>query len=211
MPLPSSDPSRQLKHSRSIGVQAYARSDGLWEVDASVTDTKTRDVPCADGLRPAGQPIHDLLLRLVVDTQLNILEAGAQSQAVPYPGHCDAHGDVYARLVGLNLMRGFKKAVRERTGGMAGCTHLTELADVLPTAVIQAFAGEVIDTRGHGDQKPFQLDRCHALVSHGEAVRLHYPRWFRQAGANKLSQNRTPVTLADPFPEPANAVSPLSS
>ena len=27
---------------------------------------------------------------------------------------------------------------------MAGCTHLTELTQVLPTAVIQAFAGEVL-------------------------------------------------------------------
>jgi hypothetical protein len=49
--------------------------------------------------------------------------------------------------------------------------------------VIQAFAGEVIDTRGHGDDRPFQIDRCHALRSDGEAVRMHYPRWYRSAGA----------------------------
>jgi hypothetical protein len=71
---------------------------------------------------------------------------------------------------------------------------------VLPTAVIQAFAGEVLSTHGDADQPPFQLDRCHALVRHGDAVRLHYPRWFRQPGANKVTQNRQPVTLADPSP-----------
>lgn len=212
MPLPPSDPSRVLKHRRAIDVQAYARADGLWEVEARVSDVKTREVPCADGPRPAGAPIHDLLLRLVVDTQLNILASGAESLAVPYPGHCNEHGDRYAQLTGLNLMRGFKQAVRERLGGAQGCTHLTELADVLPTAVIQAFAGDVIDTRGSDGQAPFQLDRCHALVRHGEAVKLHYPRWFRQPRANNLTQNRSPVSLADPSTQPAEqAAPPLSS
>ena len=73
--------------------------------------------------------------------------------------------------------------MRQRLGGVLGCTHLSELTQVLPTAVIQAFAGEVIDTRGEADAstKPFQIDRCHALRSDGEAVRLHYPRWHRPA------------------------------
>lgn len=213
MPLPPSDPSRVLKHRRAIAVQAYARADGLWEIDATVSDVKTRELPFADGLRPPGQPIHDLLLRLVVDTQFNILASGAESLAVPYPGHCDQHGDRYAQLAGLNLMHGFKKAVRERLGGALGCTHLTELADVLPSAVVQAFAGDVIDVGGEGsEQPPFQLDRCHALVREGEVVRLHYPRWFRQPRANNLTQNRPPVTLAVPSTPPAEqAASPLSS
>lgn len=212
MPLPPSDPSRVLKHRRAIDVQAYARTDGLWEVEARVSDVKTREVPCADGLRPPGAPIHDLLLRLVVDTQLNIVASGAQSLAVPYPGQCDQHGDRYARLAGLNLMRGFKQAVRDRLGGAQGCTHLTELADVLPSAVIQAFAGDVIDVAGGSDQAPFQLDRCHALVRDGEVVKLHYPRWFRQPRANNLTQNPTLVSLADPSTHPAEqAASPLSS
>lgn len=212
MPLPTSDPSRVLKHRRAIDVQAFARADGLWEVDARISDVKTRDIPCADGTRPAGSPIHDLRLRLVVDTQLNILASGAESLAVPYPGTCDQHGDRYGQLAGLNLMRGFKQAVRERLGGAQGCTHLTELTDVLPTAVIQAFAGDVIDTRGTADQLPFQLDRCHALVRHGETVRLHYPRWFRQPRANKVTQNRPPVSPMDPSPATAEqAAPPLSS
>ena len=47
--------------------------------------------------------------------------------------------------------------------------------------MVQAFAGEVIDTRGtaEGASQPFQIDRCHALRSDGEVVRLHYPRWYR--------------------------------
>jgi Protein of unknown function (DUF2889) len=213
MPLPPSDPSRQFRHRRTLEVQAFERADGLWEIDARVTDVKGRSVFVGRGIHPAGEPVHDLMLRLVVDLNFNILQAGSESRSVPYPGHCEAHGDIYARLVGLNLMQGFRHAVRERVGGAQGCTHLTELATVLPTAVVQSMVGEVIHPVGDGDEKPFQLDRCHALVTTGEVVRLHYPRWFRQPGANNLSQNPPPVNTPSSagVPETAPAAPPLSS
>jgi hypothetical protein len=181
MALPPAAPERQLKHRRSIDVHVYARGNGLWEVDAEICDVKTRDAKLAGGLRQAGDPIHDMLLRLVVDEQLNIIESGSETRWMPYPGQCDDHGDAYAALVGLNLLKGFRQAVKERLGGVAGCTHLTELTQVLPTAVIQAFAGEVIDTREDSEHRPFQIDRCHALRSDGAAVKLFYPRWYRGA------------------------------
>ncbi|MCM5679109.1 DUF2889 domain-containing protein [Schlegelella sp. S2-27] len=191
MALPPAAPQRQLKHRRSIDVAVYARGDGLWEVDARLTDVKTRDYPLAGSVRLAGEPVHDMTLRLVVNEQLDILEAGAITEGMPYPGHCDAHGHAYARLVGLNLFKNFRQAVKERLGGIQGCTHLTEMTQVLPTAVIQAFAGEVLDTQESGaaasDNPPFQLDRCHALRSDGEAVRLFYPRWYRPPAGPVIS------------------------
>ena len=48
----------------------------------------------------------------------------------------------------------------------------------LPTAALQTFASDVGDAADSG-HKPFQLDRCHALESHSEAVRRYYPRWYR--------------------------------
>ena len=185
MTLPQAAAQRQLKHRRQIDVQVYSRGNGLWEVDAVLTDTKTRTAQMIDGPREAGTPIHEMLLRLVVNQQLEIVEAGSETRWMPYPGHCTEHGDVYTRLVGLNLLQNFRTALRERVGGVLGCTHITELAQVLPTAVVQAFAGEVIDTRGTGEgaSQPFQIDRCHALRSDGEAVRLHYPRWYRPASS----------------------------
>lgn len=187
MTLPQAAAERQLKHRRQIDVQVFARGDGLWEVDALLIDVKTHDIRMAEGWRAAGTPIHEMLLRLVVNEQLDILEAGSETRWMPYAGHCDDHGDAYQRLVGLNLLHGFRQALRERVGGVLGCTHLTELAQVLPTAVVQAFAGEVIDTRGTGAgaSQPFQIDRCHALAGSGEVVRLHYPRWYRPAAATR--------------------------
>lgn len=182
MPLSPSISRRALKHTRAIQVEAFARDDGLWDIDAHISDIKTRDITLASGIRSAGAPVHDLWLRVTIDTELNIVDAQAASDAVPYSNFCDTIGPAYRKLVGLNLMQGFREGVRLRLSGIQGCTHLTELAQVLPTAAIQAFAGEVLDTRDgvSGDQqsqKPFQLDRCHALRSDGAAVAQYYPRW----------------------------------
>jgi hypothetical protein len=191
MALPIAAPERKLKHTRKIDVRIYARGNGLWEVDARVRDERTETAMLASGPRIAGEPIHDMLLRLVIDEGFQILEAGAESNAVPFPGACDAFGDVYGRLVGLNLMRGFRREVRERVGGAEGCTHITELAQILPTAVVQAFAGDVIDTQGEGGaEPPFQIDRCRALRAEGEAVRLYFPRWHRPAAEPAAAASR---------------------
>ena len=183
MALPTAARERELKHRRSIDVQIYSRGNGLWEVDAHISDVRTLETRMVNGLLPPGQPIHDMLLRLVVNESLDIVEAGAQTAAMPYPGQCDNYGDVYSRLVGLNLMKGFRQAVKERVGGAQACTHITELAQVLPTAVVQAFAGDVIDTHGASadSTQPFQIDRCHALRADSPTVQTYYPRWYRPA------------------------------
>ena len=183
MSAPPTPVQRRLLHRRALDVQVFARDDGLFDVEARLADTKTHDVPLAGEMRPAGVPIHEMRLHLSIDAQLNIITAHSETLQMPYPGACDTHGNAYARLVGLNLMRGFRRAVDERLGGVRACTHITELCQILPTAVIQALAGSVIDTR-EGDaagNPPFQLDRCHALRRDGPTVAQFYPRWLLQA------------------------------
>ena len=52
MPLPPPAP-RDLKHTRTIVCQGYEREDGLWDIEARLTDTKPRDIPLASGgVRP---------------------------------------------------------------------------------------------------------------------------------------------------------------
>jgi hypothetical protein len=199
MTLPPAAAQRQLKHRRQIDVQVFSRGNGLWEVDAVLTDTKTRVADMLDGPRPAGTPIHDMLLRLVVNEKLDILEAGSETRWMPYTGICNDHDDAYGALVGMNLLQNFRHTLRQKLGGVLGCTHITELALVVPTAVVQAFAGEVIDTRGtaEGAKQPFQIDRCHALRSDGEIVRLQHPRWYRAAPAAAVSTSIPPSTNTD--------------
>lgn len=171
---------RRLIHRRAIDVQVFVHSDErFWDLDVTLQDTKTRAFELASGPRAAGQPIHSMLLRLTIDTEFNVVDANAQTLAAPYPGYCEDYGDAYRSLIGLNLLRGFTHAVKQRLHGVLGCTHITELTRVLPTAAIQAFAGEVVRPEAGGDQQPFQLDRCHALRLDGPAVLRYYPRWSK--------------------------------
>ncbi|MGF6608289.1 hypothetical protein OKW45_003211 [Paraburkholderia sp. WSM4175] len=193
--------SRQLRHRRAIRAEAYERVDGLWDVEACLTDEKPRDVALASGVRPNGQPIHELWLRITIDRKLNVVNAEASSDWVPYPGLCQASNPAYRALIGLNLFHNFRRDAARLLAGTAGCTHLTELCAILPTAAIQAFAGDVWNTdhgtpganAGSGDESstgtgehsndkpPFQLGRCHALRFDGEAVKQFYPRWYGHA------------------------------
>jgi hypothetical protein len=185
MPLSPPVP-RALRHTRAIQVEAFKRDDGLWDLDARITDVKLADVTLASGIRRGGDHLHNLSLRITIDLELNIVAADSASDAVPYPGFCDDIAPAYQKLVGLNLMRGFRLGIKERLSGVMGCTHLTELAQILPTAAIQAYANDVLKTRdGDGEDllpnRPFQIDRCHALRADGPAVVRYYPRWVAKA------------------------------
>jgi hypothetical protein len=177
MPLSPPTSRRALKHTRAIHIEAFARDDGLWDLEARITDTKTSEIALEVGVRPAGAALHDLSIRVTINRQFEIVDVGAASDAVPYPGHCDTIGPAYDQLIGLNLLKGFRYALLARMGGVGGCTHLSELAMVLPTAAIQAFAGEEFDPHAERDKKPFQLDGCHALRTDGAVVAKYYPRW----------------------------------
>jgi hypothetical protein len=137
-------------------------------------------------------PLHDLHLRLTIDRALFIVDAEAASDAVPYPGYCDTIGPAYKALIGLNLLKGFRRDLKQCLAGTLGCTHLTELAQVLPTAAIQAFAGDVIPTRDGAQhdlgERPFQIDKCYALRADGPAVVRYYPRWALKADTNADSK-----------------------
>jgi hypothetical protein len=180
MPLSAAPVSRIRKHTRSVRFDGYARADGLWDIEGHLTDVKPEDYALAPGVRPAGSPVHDMWIRLTMDRRMNVVSVEACTDAMPYPPYCAAPAPDYAVLAGLNLMRGFRKALFERFGAARGCTHLTELLGQFPSAAIQVLAGEQSDNHDDGT-KPFQLDRCHALDTGGEAVRLYYPRWRREA------------------------------
>jgi hypothetical protein len=179
MPLPIPDVAREHTHTRRVRYEVYKRADGLWDVEAHLTDIKNHDHQMKTGVRRAGQPIHEMWLRLTIDRYFTVLDAVASSDAVPYPGGCETIAPAYRKLIGLNLARGFRKRVNELFGETRGCTHLTEMLAGMPTAAIQTFAGEMPEESEDG-RKPFQLDQCHALDTRSETVKRWYPKWYRK-------------------------------
>jgi hypothetical protein len=175
MPLPPTI-EREPLHTRSIELRGFKRADGLYDIEGHLVDTKPFDFKLAAGLRPAGEAIHDMWLRITVDRELVIVDAAASTDAMPYVGDCDTIAPAYRKLIGLALLPGYNQRVKELLGGVRGCTHITELAGALATAAFQTLAGQRIRS---ADEKPFQLDKCHALESTAPAVARYYPKWYR--------------------------------
>jgi DUF2889 family protein len=182
MPLPVTDVEREQTHTRRVRYEGYKRKDGLFDIEAHLSDVKNHDYALKTGVRRAGQPIHEMWLRVTVDRSLTILDAVAVSDAVPYPGGCEQVGPNYRKLIGLSLVRNFRKMTRQLFGDVKGCTHITEMLAGLPTAAIQTFAGEVPEEREDGG-KPFQLDQCQALDTTRETVKTWYPKWYKGKAA----------------------------
>ena len=178
MPLPPPDCAREPSHHRHIAVRAYARSDGLWDIEGHLTDAWPVPVPCAGGLLPAGQPMHSMWLRLTVDRTATIVAAQAVTEAGPYGAACGTIAPDYSQLVGVRVVRGYRDAIRRLFGRTAGCTHMNELATVMGSAILQALWSEMVQ---NSNEQPLSIDGCHALKSDGPQVAQFFPRWYRPA------------------------------
>lgn len=175
MPLPSPTASREPLHLRDIVIRGFRRADGCFDIEGHLQDTKTFDMQLASGIRPAGEALHSMWLRITVDRTLTIVDAAAASDDHPYPGSCAAITPDYRKLIGMAIRPGFTNQVKVLLGGTRGCTHLTELVGALATAAYQTMAGQGTQD---ASRKPFQLDGCHALRSDQPAVARFYPRWY---------------------------------
>lgn len=177
MPL-TSPAARERLHLRRVSYEGFRRDDGLFDIEAHLTDHKDRDYMLAMGTRSKDVPVHNMWARVTIDRRFDVIDIEAVTDEMPYPGQCDRIGPDYKKLIGSNLLKGFRKAIAENMGGVKGCTHLSELLGYLPTAAVQTFAGIKNEAEAGAGQKPFQLDSCHALATNTETVRVYYPKWF---------------------------------
>lgn len=189
MPLPAPTIARKPKHVRRITFEVFEREDGLWDMEGHLIDTKSADVTMLHGVRRAGEPIHEMWIRVTINTHFDVVDACGLIDWSPYPGTCDKVGPDYARLIGLNLMRGFRAAVRERLPNNERCTHVHELVNHLPTMGVQSMYRELM--RPDATRKPVPIDNCHAQRSDSEIVRIQYPMWYRGPQSTPVPQQHS--------------------
>jgi hypothetical protein len=189
VPMPAPDENqpenkRRLMHRRSVECLGYLHDDGLWEVAARLVDTKpfARHDP-RQGLRPAGDPVHDIRLRLAVDDGLLIHETGTTMQATPYPSCIDVEG-ILQRLVGERIGKGWREVVRRKIGKLETCTHLAELLGPAVTTLFQTMSnGKEPEGRGSLDHQreavepPFFVGGCHSWRTDGPVVAEFFPQF----------------------------------
>jgi hypothetical protein len=177
MPLPDS-PHRTELHLRRVEMRAFRRDDGLYEIDGRVVDTKTSAVTIEGRERAAGDAIHDMWVRLVVDEHLVVRDIVAVTDASPYAVCPEAVAPMRV-IIGERIRAGWSMMVKAKLGGAAGCTHLMELLIPMATAAYQTLSTvrlarpDVLDRSG----RPVKIDSCYAYASERDLVKRRWPQF----------------------------------
>ncbi|NLP63461.1 DUF2889 domain-containing protein [Paraburkholderia sacchari] len=195
---PTAAAPRRLAHTRHIICVGYARDDGLYDIEATMTDTRGYDSRLLLTTLPAGDALHDMRFTITVNSALVIQAACAHTGAAPTP-YCDRINEAYAKLVGIGLGGGFMKEVRARVGGTRGCTHLTELLGPMATTAFQTVMGlrnrvKAAASEDAGGAPPLSLlGTCHPWREGGEVVQI----MRRRAGMPPLHDTARPTQNSD--------------
>ena len=182
MPLPAPVP-RQHMHTRDIQCCGYERTDGLWDIEGHLVDTKTFGTTARDTgrSRQAGEPIHNMWIRLTIDLDMVIHEVEAVTDASPYQA-CPSITPNFKQLKGIVIGPGWRHKIMERLGGVKGCTHLFELLGPLATTAFQATNRAREDRRAgnpqHNVKRPYQINACHMYAEDGAWVKERWPDWY---------------------------------
>jgi len=184
MSLPKAEPRKHL-HTRAIEYRGFEREDGLWDVEAHMTDVKSYAFANEwRGEVQTGEPLHEMLLRVTIDSDFVICDVIAATENSPF-AMCPDIAPHYKSLIGIRMGPGWRKAIRQRVGGVRGCTHLTELLFPMATVAMQTIwpilrhrKGLADSDTGHSDRRPVVLDSCHAWASDSPVVKANAPKWY---------------------------------
>ena len=133
---------REAVHKRQINCNGFVRADGLYDIEAELTDHKTYDFPSDfRGTVTPDLAVHHMVLRITIDRDRVIRHAEAITITGPY-AICPTANAVFDNLVGLQIGPGWRRKVHAAIGGRHGCTHITELLGPVATIAYQTLYGE---------------------------------------------------------------------
>ncbi|MDH2433891.1 DUF2889 domain-containing protein [Pokkaliibacter sp. MBI-7] len=180
---------RRLMHTRDVRCQGFLREDGLWDIEGLMQDIKTDETPSpgrSAGRVAAGDPFHLMRVRMTVDLDLLIHAIEVEIASSPFDG-CPNISDSYQQLVGTRIGKGWSRVMKERVGGVQGCTHVSELLVPMATTAFQTtwHARQQLQEGGDGKSSGNGLvNTCYSWSENGEAVRRFIPHRFIEAEQN---------------------------
>ena len=216
--MPLSEPAdRELLHTRDIMLRGYRRTDGHYDIEAYLMDTKSYGYGNPDrGYIEPGEPLHGLWARMTVDESMTIVAFEAASDHTPY-AICPQAAPSFASLAGLKIGPGFLKAAAARVGGTHGCTHLRELLQQMGTTAFQtikpAKARQAMLDEGTASPgtdsydarvaaamggPPAILNTCLAYGTDSPVIKRRWPHLYTGPGHETVrAKHAEPAELAD--------------
>jgi hypothetical protein len=126
-------------HRRSIDHQAWLHEDGSMELESRLIDSKPYDTQIGfDRTLPAGQPVHDMTIRLLLGPDGLIRDIHVRMDSAPFPV-CPEVISRFEGLRGVGIGKGWNRLLSERFNGVGGCRHLVDLLRGMGTVAFQSF------------------------------------------------------------------------
>jgi hypothetical protein len=198
MSLPAPAPRRHL-HTRTIRCDGYLRDDGLWDIEAQIVDTKAyRYTEPFRGVREPGSAVHDMIVRLTVDSTMTVRDIAVSIEAHPY-ATCLEAVPAFQSLIGARIGKTWRRAVNDAVAGTKGCTHVRELLFPMATVAFQTVNGWPEDGEAptsaprSGKIDPSFLNGCKAWADDGMVVATLHPHLLRR----KTPEGAAPSAGAD--------------
>src|ERR1700757_4560701 len=88
MPLAPISVDRTRLHTRRVIYEGFRREDGLFDIEGHLTDVKDHDYALLTGLRAAGDPVHDMWVRVTVGPDYLIRALEVKTDEMPYSAAC---------------------------------------------------------------------------------------------------------------------------
>ena len=176
MPLSAPSP-RTLQHTRRVTYHGYARLDGLWDIEGELIDSKPQILQTLVHAHPhpANAPIHHMAIRATVDAALVVQAIEVSMDAFPLH-ECPKARAALQGMVGCSMARGWRRAIQEKLGGVASCTHLRELLFNMATAAFQTMP--TVFATSDPNVPPRHLGQCTGWDLQGAGVQEHYPQFY---------------------------------
>ncbi|MDX1490904.1 MAG: DUF2889 domain-containing protein [Pseudohongiellaceae bacterium] len=182
--MPLSPPSaRERKHTRAITIEGFEREDGLYDIEAHMTDIKTYTFSNKwRGDITPGEALHEMRVRVTVDDNFVVHQVEACTDNSPFP-LCPDITPNYEALKGATMSRGWRQRIKEVVGGTAGCTHITELLYPMATVAYQTIfpikrkRAEESGTP-KSTKRPGVINTCHAWAEDSPIVKVQAPDFY---------------------------------
>lgn len=179
MPL-SATKEREHIHTRTITINAFRRKNGLLDVEGRITDVKPFEHHMRDGIRKAGEPVHDLSIRITLDNTLTVTDALA---SMDYTAHdlCPQAAPNFKNIIGLQIGPGWNKKIKTAMSPGLGCTHIIEMLAQMATGAKQALwsrrAGEPVEIPPEQEREMDQemLNTCYPYRENSSWIKANYP------------------------------------
>lgn len=182
--MPLSKPvTRQEIHLRKINSQGYLREDGLWDIDTRLVDTKVDDTSSLErGEIKAGESLHDISIRITVDSNLLIKDIEASTDFSPMLA-CLNPNPWYKKLIGEKIETGWRLKVKTIFAGVDGCTHINDMLTIAATTAFQTVYPWLVQQsiKKNGVEQGFRtiaqamLNSCHGFSQDGDMIKNHWP------------------------------------